>query len=136
MVVVGLMVVGALSAVFLVSNMQTGDTQSSASRPTRAPALPTQANAAADIMTQKDPNLTIIAPTPNAVVNTATITVRGKTFPNADVFVGDEELQADAHGMFSTTVTLDEGENSILVSANDEDGDAAEQEIMVSYDVE
>jgi hypothetical protein len=134
LVVVGLLVVGALSAVFLVANMQTGDTQSSANAPTRMPSLPPQAKVPTDVMMPKDPNMTILSPTPNAVVTVAAITVRGKTFPNADVFVGEQELKADAKGMFSTTVTLDEGENSILVTANDDDGNDAEDEIMVTYD--
>lgn len=138
MVVVGLLVVGALSAVFLVSNMQTGDTQSSAHVQNKPPALPTQANADADTMMQmqKDPHLMIMSPTPDATVTTAAVTVSGKTFPNADVFVDEQELKADAKGMFSTTVTLDEGENSILVTANDDDGNDAEQEIMVTYEPE
>ena len=76
--------------------------------------------------------LTVTSPANNATVTSGTVTVRGKTVPNADVFVNDTETKADASGNFSAFVTLDEGENSIIIVANDANGNTAEQEIMVT----
>lgn len=78
-------------------------------------------------------SLQITQPQPNTTVSNPTITVSGKTSPNADVFVNDKELKANATGNFTTTITLDEGENPIIVVANDADGNSAEQQILVTY---
>lgn len=78
--------------------------------------------------------LTITSPTNGATVTTATTVVRGKTKPNAEVFVNDEDTIADANGNFSVTLSLDDGENPIVVSANDADGNIAERELSVNYD--
>ncbi len=78
--------------------------------------------------------LTVSAPINGATVTTATVVVRGKTKPNAEVFVNDEATVADTSGSFSVTLTLDEGDNPIVISANDEDGNVAEKELIVNYD--
>lgn len=77
--------------------------------------------------------LTVTSPANNATVTSGTVIVRGKTVPNADVFVNDAETKADASGNFSASLTLDEGENPIVVVANDTNGDTAEQNILVTY---
>jgi hypothetical protein len=58
-------------------------------------------------------------------------TVKGKTVASAEVFVNDVVGKADINGNFSINVALDEGENQIVVSANDANGNAAEQAINV-----
>jgi cytoskeletal protein RodZ len=78
--------------------------------------------------------LTIISPTNGATVTTAKVVVTGKTKPNAEVFVNDEETVADASGNFSVTLSLDEGDNPIVISANDDNGNVAEKELIVNYD--
>lgn len=83
---------------------------------------------------QNDITLNISAPQPNSTVTTSTVTVRGTTVPNADIFVDDVQIKSDAKGEFSTPITLDNGENVISVAANDEDGNSAEQELTVTYD--
>lgn len=60
--------------------------------------------------------------------------VSGKTKANAEVFVNEKELKADANGNFSTNLVLDEGENFIVVSVNDEDGNTAEENLTVNYE--
>ena len=65
---------------------------------------------------------------------TPSVTVTGKSFPYAEVFINDTEIKADASGNFTAPVTLDEGENIISVMANDENGNSAEQEITVTYE--
>lgn len=78
-------------------------------------------------------SLTITSPSNGQTFTTNQVTVKGKTSPNAEVFVNDEELTADASGNFSQALTLEEGENYILVVANDADGNFAEKEISVTY---
>lgn len=77
--------------------------------------------------------LTVTSPANNASVTVPTVTVRGKTLPNAEVFVNDTQTKADATGTFAASVTLDEGENPIVIVANDDQGNSAEQELMVTY---
>lgn len=79
-------------------------------------------------------SLTISSPVNGATLTTETVVVRGKTKPNAEVFVNDETTVADTSGNFSVTLTLDEGDNPIVVSANDTDGNIAERELIVNYD--
>lgn len=78
-------------------------------------------------------SLNIISPQDGAVVTSASVTASGKTVPKADVIINDIELKANAQGNFSTTIILDEGENTITVVANDENGNFAEKEITVTY---
>jgi len=77
--------------------------------------------------------LDIISPVNGVTVATPTITVIGKTVPNAEVVVNDIEKTADANGNFSVSITLDEDENIIIVVANDTNGNVAEREITVTY---
>lgn len=77
--------------------------------------------------------LTISSPTSGQTVSTAKITIVGKTSPRAEVFINDEELLADATGNFSLSLTLEEGENYILVVANDADGKYVEKELSITY---
>lgn len=77
--------------------------------------------------------LEIISPINQSIVNTASVTVKGKTAPNADVFINEKELKADGSGNFSSVMTLEEGDNYIIVAANDTEGNYAEKEIVVTY---
>ncbi len=82
---------------------------------------------------QQQISLTITAPQNNSTVTTASVQVAGKTVPNADVSVNDQDLKADAQGNFTATVGLDWGDNMIDVVANDAQGNSAEQEITVTF---
>jgi hypothetical protein len=77
--------------------------------------------------------LTVTSPVDNSQVQTSTVAVTGKTVPNAEVSVNDKDIKANATGVFSVTISLDEGENPIMVVANDANGNAAEQEITITY---
>lgn len=77
--------------------------------------------------------LSIISPSGNSTVSNALLTVRGKTVPNAEVFVNDTEVRADSSGVFAAPVTLDEGENYILIVANDDIGNYSEKDLYVTY---
>ncbi len=80
-----------------------------------------------------DITLTITSPQNGAQVSTPTITVSGKTVPNADVSVNDQDLTADAQGNFSTTITLEDGDNNLSITAADSTGQSSEAELTVTY---
>lgn len=77
--------------------------------------------------------LDVTSPIDGSTVSSPNITVSGKTLPGADVFVNNTELTADANGNFSIQVTLDEGNNQITVSANDNSGFSSEKDLTVTY---
>lgn len=76
--------------------------------------------------------LTITSPVNGASVSTTSIKVTGKTSPKAEVFVNDQEGVADANGNFSVAITLEEGQNQIVVSVNNSLGNVAEESIIVN----
>lgn len=77
--------------------------------------------------------LTVTTPKNNGAVFNPKVTVSGKTAPNADVAVNDQDVRADAAGNFSAIITLDEGENEILVTASDSSGNYSEWQGTVTY---
>ncbi|MEK7060803.1 MAG: hypothetical protein AAB937_01065 [Patescibacteria group bacterium] len=94
---------------------------------------PTVAPTTTPISTSAGLTLIVTSPTIGQTVTISQITIKGKTAPLAEVFVNDVELKADASGNFSQGVTLEEGENYILVVANDTDGNFAEKELSITY---
>lgn len=76
--------------------------------------------------------LEVALPQDRSTVTTATITVAGKTSPNADVFINDKQLVADSQGNFSTQLTLDQGDNEIAIVANDQNGNSSEKDLTVT----
>lgn len=106
----------------LPSSQQTGESQ------TEVPSqVKTMGAAEASVIVQ------ITSPSDKTTLSSPYVTVRGKTLPLAEVFVNDNETKADADGNFSSSITLDEGENVIMVVANDSMGNAGEAEITVTY---
>lgn len=97
--------------------------------PTRAPASETTG-----VSTGGMP-LSISSPANNTIVTSSQILIRGKTAPGAEVFINEKEVVADNSGNFSTAYSLDEGENLIIVTANDSEGNMAEKELVVTYNV-
>jgi hypothetical protein len=77
--------------------------------------------------------LTITSPADGTTVSQNKITVTGETIAGADVSVNEKDLTASADGNFSTTISLEEGENPILITAGNEDG-FEEKEIVVYYE--
>ncbi len=78
--------------------------------------------------------LIISTPASGITVKNPSLAIKGKTSPGAEVFVNEMETRADAAGNFSVTMTLDEGENPIIIMANDEQGNVAEKELTITYD--
>ena len=78
--------------------------------------------------------LTISSPVNGTTVTAASVVVKGKTVPRGEVFANDSTVTANGNGDFSVQVPLDEGENTIIVVANDADGNSAETELTVTYE--
>lgn len=108
-------------------SVTTGQSQPSA-MPTASPGKSAEPSATAGQI-----SLSISSPTNGSSVSSSGVTVNGKTAPLAEVMINDKEIKADSKGNFSTTISLDEGENIITVVANDADGNSAEKEITVTY---
>ena len=77
----------------------------------------------------------ITSPSDQSTVTSPSITLRGKTVAQAEVFVNEKETIADAGGNFSVNLILEEGDNPIMVVANDQSGNVGESEITVIYDM-
>lgn len=75
--------------------------------------------------------LEIRSPKDSQLLSGVTVTVSGKTVPNADVSVNDTYLKSDGNGEFSVVVTLEEGDYEITVTANDENGNFAEKSVNI-----
>lgn len=84
-----------------------------------------------DQNSQEDIFINLDSPKDKEIVKTPLLNVKGKTVKNAEVFVNDKETKADSLGSFLVSLTLDEGENIIVISANDNSGNYIEKEITV-----
>lgn len=82
-------------------------------------------------------SLTIVKPEDESVSASDKTTVSGTTEPGAQVVVvgekGEEILEADENGIFSTEISLTSGTNEINVTAYSEKGDEATKTILVVY---
>lgn len=83
---------------------------------------------------EKEVSLIVSSPTNSSTVTSASLTVKGTTAPKSDVYVNDKDAVADAAGNFAIPILLDEGENYLIVSVVDPNGNTAEKEITVTYD--
>ncbi len=79
--------------------------------------------------------LTITQPKNNSAVTQETITVSGQTSPNAEIFINELELHADASGNFSSKLVLNPGDNEVDVIANDANGNYNGATINVTYNI-
>lgn len=81
--------------------------------------------------------LTITSPKDQEVLTTKTLTVSGQTLPMANLTItgGKEDVisQADETGEFSEKITLEEGDNSLTVTAFDEAGHQTSQTVTIIY---
>lgn len=89
-----------------------------------------------------DPNslLSIQSPKDEAVVTSKTVTVNGKTDPNATIVIStpvdDQVATPSSNGDFTTTVTIDSGENQIIITAIAPDGQEVNKKLTVTYSTE
>lgn len=77
-------------------------------------------------------SLDVTSPIDGETLSSTNATVTGKTVPSAEVFVNDATDKADTNGNFSINISLDEGQNEIVVSANDANGNVAEKDLTVT----
>lgn len=84
-----------------------------------------------EVLSDNRLTLDLTSPTDKSIVSTSKVIVSGKTSPNAEVFVNEKELKADASGNFSVDYELFEGENEIFVAVNDSLGNYAEKSVIV-----
>lgn len=112
-----------------ISNQQ--DTESVGGQPTDQSQVITSTK-----IDESKNNLLLIINQPQSgqTVTGPNYSVTGKTVPNAQVAVNDQDLTADSQGFFTASLTLDEGENIISILVNDELGNMAEKEIVVTYE--
>ncbi len=80
-------------------------------------------------------NLSLSSPLNGSTVKSAEIQVVGKTVPDADVFVNEIDAKADKNGNFSVKYTLEEGENYLVVGANDDQGNFQETDLTVIREI-
>lgn len=84
--------------------------------------------------------ISVDRPNDEEVVDERTISVSGKTNPNAKIVIltptNEEAGVATSDGSFSTDIILDEGENVIEISAIDQNGEIAKVTRTVIYSTE
>ena len=104
---------------------------------TAEPTVTASASVSFDVVYTGDrtpPVLAIDEPTDGAVIDGATVTVRGTLSEDARVTVAGRQL-SESGRTFSTTANLREGANVILVSAVDDAGNVGSAEVTVIRDV-
>ncbi len=81
--------------------------------------------------------LTINQPENEIVTSEESLDIQGTTIPNATVIViweeGEDILVADKSGKFETEIELIGGENTINISAYDNQGEQSAQTLTVTY---
>lgn len=84
--------------------------------------------------------LTLESPTENSVVENSKVEVKGKTLPNATVAFftdsDDNSVQSDSQGNFSGTINVENGINTLNVTAYSDDGDEKTVVMDIVYDQE
>ena len=75
--------------------------------------------------------LSILAPEDQSVVDVSTITIMGKTDPDAVLSINDETVDLTSDGSFSVNVALEEGPNVFNITASDADGKEAATELTI-----
>jgi len=77
--------------------------------------------------------LEVTEPEDESVVSTSGVTVKGVTTADAVVSVNGTVVDVDEDGKFSTVVSLEEGPNTIEVTASDFEGNEGSKVLTVIY---
>jgi bacillopeptidase F len=88
-----------------------------------------------EIKSQGNLELNIQSPEDGMTLATPSLTVKGTTISQAEISINNVDTKADLQGNFSGKVTLEEGENQIVVTANDAEGNWAERDLTVTYEL-
>lgn len=78
--------------------------------------------------------LEVTSPQDGVTVNINKIEIKGRAAADSEIFVNDTQVIPQADGQFSLTVTLQEGENPILITAGNDVADL-EVERTVYYEL-
>lgn len=78
--------------------------------------------------------LEITSPADKLVVKMPSVLIQGITVPDAEVALNEISVKTDTTGKFTGNVPLFEGENPIIITAIDTDGNMMEKEISVTYE--
>ncbi|MFZ2206044.1 MAG: hypothetical protein WA061_03670 [Microgenomates group bacterium] len=84
----------------------------------------------------KSLDLVIDEPLSGTEVQKNSITIKGRVNPKAHVIVNEADVTLGVNGKFDQQVTLDEGENYISIVAYDDEGNAAERELLIIRTIE
>lgn len=97
--------------------------------------LSTAVDQARDLKTSTQPFfLEVTLPKEGQTFNTNKIEVKGKTNSKAEVFINENQVFPDKNNNFSSTISLEEGENYIQIVAGNDKGDE-EVERIVYYEI-
>jgi len=84
--------------------------------------------------------ISLSSPNDESVVTSKTLTVSGKTNPNATIIIytdnGQQVVQPSSQGDFSTTLTLDDGENLLKLMSVLPGGETTTLQRTVTYSTE
>ncbi len=78
--------------------------------------------------------LEITSPTDKLVIKMPSVLIQGTTVPDAEVSFNEISVKADTTGKFTGNIPLFEGENPIIITAIDTEGNMIEKEISVIYE--
>lgn len=85
-------------------------------------------------------SLTVDSPSDESVVSNKTVSISGKTTPDAVVVIStktsDSVVTPAVNGSFSTTIVLDDGENNIIITAISKNGNETKIVRTVTYSTE
>ncbi|MGB9707336.1 MAG: hypothetical protein ACPL1D_01120 [Microgenomates group bacterium] len=82
------------------------------------------------------PKLEIIEPKDKAIINQSEIVIKGNTDKETFVKINQSPVVVDALGNFNYPIKLQEGENKILITAEDQAGNIEEKTLTVVYQKE
>jgi hypothetical protein len=88
------------------------------------------------VMDNQPPTLEISQPQNGSTIElrkNQLTTIQGKTEPRARVFVNGRQTTANDQGDFSTTYQLQEGENKLMLEAQDLAGNKTQQELIINF---
>ena len=125
----------AIVSVVLFSGLITACAQSALPQAVPAPSSDTPPEAVSIPPSDTLPTdfyLEVTQPTDNIIFSLDAIEVTGRTSPGAVVSVNDEITMADTQGIFTITITLEEGPNIIEIIASDEAGNEATTSLTVT----
>jgi len=85
-------------------------------------------------------NLNLSSPENNSLLFDPDILIQGATSPGATIIISldseDLALEASSNGNFSTTITLSEGVNELLITSFDKDGNSKTESRTIYYSKE